>query len=67
MDYGGINTEVVFAPNVTEINVTVAIEPDSVLETDESFQLILSAIPGQPVTLLRPEATISVLDDDGTY
>ena len=41
------------------------IVPDTALEEDEQFILVLSARVGEPVDILQPTADINILNDDG--
>ena len=57
---------IVLAPDETQFNLTLTIVPDSALEGDERFVLVLSAPAGEMVVFVQPMAEVIILNDDST-
>lgn len=64
-DYQAISERITFDPADEEFNITLTTVPDTALEEDERFILVLSAPVGEPVDILQPTADINILNDDG--
>ena len=64
-DYQAINESITFALADDEFNITLTIVPDTALEEDEQFTLVLSVPMGEPVDILQPVADVNILNDDG--
>ena len=64
-DYQAISERITFALEDDEFNITLTIVPDTALEEDEQFTLVLSVPMGEPVDILQPVADINILNDDG--
>jgi hypothetical protein len=75
-DYEATTGTVTFAPGQTTRSVSVAVLADRKTESNEDFTLTLSnvnggasaaqaaAVSGPPVTLVKPDATATILDND---
>ena len=71
-DYTPVSGTLTFAPGVTAMKVVVTVMGDTAIEPSETFTLNLSTA-GTDVTLRRPQALASIVNDDsstwvsGTY
>lgn len=55
---------IVLAPDETQFNLTLTIVPDSALESDERFFLVLSAPEGEMVVFVQAMTEVIILNDD---
>ncbi len=56
-----------FQPSATMKTVEIPITNDAILENTEVFTAVLQAMDASVVEITSGNATISVMDDDGTY
>ncbi len=61
-DYVNASGTLVFAPGQTSLQITLTILGDTVVEPDETFQVVLGAVSGANV--VRGSATVTILNDD---
>ena len=64
VDYRPLDKTLMFSETVTVITVNVTLLDDNALEGDEDFRAQLSTSSGSNVRLSRPEAIITIVDDD---
>lgn len=63
-DFHGTNGVLTFAPGDTNKTITVAIVDDSVVETNETFQVILSSPTGGAAITGTNTATVTIVETD---
>lgn len=63
-DYQAVRETIVLAPDETQFNLTLTIVPDSALESDEQFCLVLSAPEGEMVVFVQAMTEVIILNDD---
>ena len=64
-DYEHINTIVTFEEEEMEIRKRVRILDNQVLEPNETFSVVIEAVPGRfPVAVMNSRATVEIEDDD---
>ncbi len=56
-----------FQPSETMKTVQIPITNDAILENTEVFTAVLQAMDASVVEIVSGAATISIMDDDGTY
>ena len=65
VDYTHVEEELSILPGQLEACTDITILPDSILESDETFNIsVLSILPGVNIGS-RSEATITITDNDG--
>ncbi|MDX1950577.1 MAG: Calx-beta domain-containing protein [Verrucomicrobiota bacterium] len=65
-DYVSTNGTVVFAAGETNATITVDIEPDTVLETNETFRIVLSN-PTNSLVTIYTNTVVRILEDDSSF
>jgi hypothetical protein len=64
-DYGELlNQAVTFPANQTQAIVTVPITDDSVIESTETFGLIVQSTAGDPLSMFLANTSFTIIDDD---
>ncbi len=63
-DYTGTNGVLTFAPGDTNKTITIAIVNDSVVETNETFSVLLSAPTGGAILTGTNTAYVTIIDND---
>ena len=64
-DYTALTTTVTLEPGATQTSVSIDLRPDSILEGDEFFNVMISDPSGGPVVIIRDRAMVVIEDDDG--
>ena len=72
VDYGSGSYDVMIPANTTGVRFNVPIIDDKVLERDENFNLTITNISSDSllhlrVTVINPQATVTIVDNDGKY
>ena len=66
LDYGSARNDVIIPPDTTRVQFDVAIMDDNVLEEAENFILTINiSSPPFSVIVVNPQATVTIVDDDG--
>lgn len=63
VDYSAAKGEAIFQPRSTTAHVSLVIRGDREIEPDETFRILLASATN--ATIVRPEAIVTLLDDDG--
>jgi hypothetical protein len=63
-DYSATNGTLTFAPNATNATITVGITDDSLVETNESFRVTISAATGGAIISGTNVASITITEND---
>ena len=67
-DYGSTSTDLTFSPGSSSVMcVNISVAQDRVVEDTESFGVRLDRGSDEGVVLIEPNATVSILDNDGTF
>ena len=64
VDYRPLHVTLAFSETITEITVNITLLDDNVVEGDKDFKARLSTSSGSNVGLPKPDAIITIVDED---
>ena len=65
-EYSGVPASVTFGPNDTDVEFTVSLIEDAIMESDEVLTLAFGTRPDRVTLGANPQFVLTVIDDDGT-